>query len=479
MNTLSSYSFSGKKALVRVDLNVPQDAHGHVTDDTRARAIIPTVRKILQDGGSVILMSHLGRPKGKVNPSMSLKPVGEHLSTLLGVPVEFAIDCVGPDAQAKAAALKPGQVLLLENLRFHPEEEAGDEAFSKALSELGDVYVNDAFGTAHRAHASTTIVAKFFPNDKLFGHLIGRELDSVGKVLGDPQRPMTAIVGGSKVSSKIEVLQNLIGKCDELIIGGGMANTFVKAQGGQTGASLVEQFRGPLAAGVVATLVAAFAIPLVRSEGGFEILSPEGLACFGLCGFTGWTIIQEFYRGVAVRRRARPQGVVDALIGLVTRARRRYGGYIVHLGVVLMFLGWAGNAYKLEKKIQLRPGEEYTLGAYTIRHDGLRASEDWQKEMITADLAVLRDGEVKDVLRPARWWYYQLPDQPTTEVSRYMTPGEDVYVSMQEVDMSSGWTQLSLFINPLVNWIWIGMGVMLAGAMVCVGTRKSEAGDDA
>ncbi len=240
MNTLSSYSFSGKKALVRVDLNVPQDAHGHVTDDTRARAIIPTVRKILQDGGSVILMSHLGRPKGKVNPSMSLKPVGEHLSTLLGVPVEFAIDCVGPDAQAKAAALKPGQVLLLENLRFHPEEEAGDEAFSKALSELGDVYVNDAFGTAHRAHASTTIVAKFFPNDKLFGHLIGRELDSVGKVLGDPQRPMTAIVGGSKVSSKIEVLQNLIGKCDELIIGGGMANTFVKAQGGQTGASLVE-----------------------------------------------------------------------------------------------------------------------------------------------------------------------------------------------------------------------------------------------
>lgn len=240
MNTLSSYSFSGKKALVRVDLNVPQDAHGRVTDDTRARAIIPTVRKILQDGGSAILMSHLGRPKGKVNPSMSLKPVGEHLSTLLGVPVEFAIDCVGPDAQAKAAALKPGQVLLLENLRFHPEEEAGDEAFSKALSELGDVYVNDAFGTAHRAHASTTIVAKFFPNDKLFGHLIGRELDSVGKVLGDPQRPMTAIVGGSKVSSKIEVLQNLIGKCDELIIGGGMANTFVKAQGGQTGASLVE-----------------------------------------------------------------------------------------------------------------------------------------------------------------------------------------------------------------------------------------------
>ncbi|HPF91645.1 MAG TPA: phosphoglycerate kinase, partial [Flavobacteriales bacterium] len=199
-----------------------------------------TVQKILKDGGSAILMSHLGRPKGKVNPAMSLKPVAEHLSGLLGVPVQFATDCVGPDAKAKAAALKPGEVLVLENLRFHPEEEAGDEAFSKALSELGDVYVNDAFGTAHRAHASTTVIAKFFPNDKLFGSLMQAEIDSVGKVLGNPQRPMTAIVGGSKVSSKIEVLQNLIGKCDELIIGGGMANTFVKAQGGQTGASLVE-----------------------------------------------------------------------------------------------------------------------------------------------------------------------------------------------------------------------------------------------
>ncbi len=240
MQTMDTYSFAGKKALVRVDLNVPQDANGQVTDDTRARAIVPTVQKIVKDGGSVILMSHLGRPKGKVNPSMSLKPIGEHLSTLLGKPVLFATDCVGPDAQAKAAALKPGEVLLLENLRFHSEEEAGDEAFSRTLSELGDVYVNDAFGTAHRAHASTTVVAKFFPNDKLFGHLMQAEIDSVGKVLGNPQRPMTAIVGGSKVSSKIDVLQNLIGTCDELIIGGGMANTFVKAMGGQTGSSLVE-----------------------------------------------------------------------------------------------------------------------------------------------------------------------------------------------------------------------------------------------
>ncbi|MEO8590311.1 MAG: phosphoglycerate kinase [Flavobacteriales bacterium] len=240
MLTMDTYDFRGKRALVRVDLNVPQDANGKVTDDTRARAIVPTVNKILKDGGSAILMSHLGRPKGKVNPLMSLKPIAEHLSGLLGKPVLFANDCVGPDAKAKAAALKPGEVLVLENLRFHPEEEAGDEGFSKSLADLGDVYVNDAFGTAHRAHASTTIVAKFFPNAKLFGYVMQGEIDSVSKVLGDPQRPLTAIIGGSKVSSKIDVLENLLRKCDEVIIGGGMANTFIKAQGGNTGASLVE-----------------------------------------------------------------------------------------------------------------------------------------------------------------------------------------------------------------------------------------------
>ena len=240
MQTMTTYSFKDKKALVRVDLNVPQDANGNVTDDSRARAVVPTVKKILKDGGSVILMSHLGRPKGKLNTAMSLKPIGEHLAGLLDMPVQFATDCVGPDAKAKAAALKPGEVLLLENLRFHPEEEAGDEGFAKSLAAMGDVYVNDAFGTAHRAHASTTIVAKSFPKDKLFGSLMQAEIDSVGKVLESPQRPMTAIVGGSKVSSKIDVLENLIGTCDELIIGGGMANTFIKAMGGQTGSSLVE-----------------------------------------------------------------------------------------------------------------------------------------------------------------------------------------------------------------------------------------------
>ena len=238
---MDSFDFSGKKALVRVDLNVPQDANGKVTDDSRARAIVPTVEKILSDGGSAILMSHLGRPKGKMNPAMSLKPVAEHLGGLLGKPVIFATDCIGEDARAKAAALKPGEVLVLENLRFHPEDEAGDEGFAKQLSELGDVYVNDAFGTAHRAHASTTIVAKFFPEAKLFGHLMQGEIDSVGKVMDRPERPLTAIIGGSKVSSKIGVLQNLLNTCDELIIGGGMANTFVKAMGGQTGSSLVEE----------------------------------------------------------------------------------------------------------------------------------------------------------------------------------------------------------------------------------------------
>ncbi|MCB0795649.1 MAG: phosphoglycerate kinase [Flavobacteriales bacterium] len=241
MLTMDTYSFANKKALIRVDMNVPQDEGGSVTDDTRLRAILPTVNKVLADGGSAILMSHLGRPKGKVVPTMSLAPVSECLSELLGRPVIQATDCVGSDAQTKAAALKPGEVLVLENLRFHPEEEAGDPVFSEQLASLGDVYVNDAFGTAHRAHASTTIVARSFPNDKLFGMLLQSEVDSLTKVLDKPERPLLAIVGGSKVSSKLDVLRNLLDRCDELIVGGGMANTFVKALGGNTGASLVEE----------------------------------------------------------------------------------------------------------------------------------------------------------------------------------------------------------------------------------------------
>ncbi len=253
MHTMDNFNFKGRKALVRVDLNVPLDAQFNVTDDNRTKAIVPTVKKILKDGGSVILMSHLGRPKGKVNTALSLRPVAKHLESLLDMPVQFATDCIGEDARTKASALKPGEVLLLENLRFHPEEEKGDEAFSKALSTLGDVYVNDAFGTAHRAHASTTIVAKYFPDAKLFGYLIAGELDSLGKVLSHPKKPLCAIVGGAKVSSKIEVLRNLLDKCDEVIIGGGMAFTFIKAQGGKVGASLVEDDHIETARAILAT----------------------------------------------------------------------------------------------------------------------------------------------------------------------------------------------------------------------------------
>ncbi len=251
MKTMDGFSFKGRKALVRVDLNVPLDGNLNVTDDTRARAIVPTVRKILADGGAAILMSHLGRPKGKPDPAMSLRPVATHLEKLLGMPVRFATDCVGEDARSKAAALKPGEVLLLENLRFHKEEEAGDEGFARQLAALGDVYVNDAFGTAHRAHASTAVMAGCFPGARLFGYVMQAEIDSVGRVLGSPQRPLTAIVGGSKVSSKIEVLENLLDKCDVVIIGGGMANTFIKANGGAVGASLVEDDHLDTARGIM------------------------------------------------------------------------------------------------------------------------------------------------------------------------------------------------------------------------------------
>ncbi len=249
--------------------------------------------------------------------------------------------------------------------------------------------------------------------------------------------------------------------------------------------SLVEQFRTPLIAGVIATLVAAFAIPLLRHyqanerldmpEGGWELLSGWGLAAFGLCGFTFWTIAQEFYRGVAVRRRHREQSVLDALIGLVSRARRRYGGYIVHLGVVLMFLGWAGNAYKIERKLGIHPGEQVELGEYTIEYVGARATQDWQKDMITVELAVTKHGDRVGSLSPAKWWYYQLPDQPTTEVSRIMRPGGDVYASIADVDMSSGWARLSLYYNPLVNWVWAGFAILLAGGIVCIGAKREEA----
>ncbi len=239
MKTLADINFKDKKAVIRVDFNVPLDEHFNVTDDTRIVAAKPTIDKILEDGGSVILMSHLGRPKGK-EEKYSLKHIVAKVSEVLGKEVKFAEDCIGDVAEAAAADLKPGEVLLLENLRFYAEEEAGDEAFAGKLAKLGDVYVNDAFGTAHRAHASTTIIAKFFPEAKVFGLLLAKEIESLDKVLKNSEKPVTAILGGSKVSTKITVIENILDKIDHLIVGGGMTYTFIKALGGNVGNSICE-----------------------------------------------------------------------------------------------------------------------------------------------------------------------------------------------------------------------------------------------
>ena len=269
MQTIDTYNFQGKKALIRVDFNVPLNDKFEITDDTRMRAAIPTIRKVLAGGGAVILMSHLGRPKG-VDSKYSLKHIQKHLEELLGQPVRFADDCIGESAKKQAAELKPGEVLLLENLRYYAEEEgkprgladdASDEEkkaakaavkesqkkFVADLASLGDVWINDAFGTAHRAHASTALIAKYFPNDKLFGYVMEGELKAVDSVMKDPKRPFTAIMGGSKVSSKIEIIENLLNKVDNLIIAGGMTYTFTKAMGGKIGISICEDDKLDLA----------------------------------------------------------------------------------------------------------------------------------------------------------------------------------------------------------------------------------------
>lgn len=240
MKTIDNYDFHGKKVLVRVDFNVPLNDKFEITDDTRIRAAIPTIQKIQKEGGAVILMSHLGRPKNGHEEKFSLKHLVGNLSEKLGVEVEFADDCIGRQAKEKAAALQPGQVLLLENLRFYKEETKGDEAFAKKLSELADVYVNDAFGTAHRAHASTAVIAKFFSNNKMFGYVMANEIKNINKALNEGKSPLTAILGGAKVSGKIEIINHLLNKVDNLIIGGGMMFTFIKALGGKVGSSLVE-----------------------------------------------------------------------------------------------------------------------------------------------------------------------------------------------------------------------------------------------
>ena len=246
MKTIDDFHFKDKTALIRVDFNVPLDENHKVTDTNRIEAAKPTIKKILQDGGSAVLMSHLGRPKAQED-EFSLSHIVDAVSEILGVDVKFVDDCIGEKVTKAADALKSGEVLLLENLRFHKEEKEGDKAFAEKLSKLGDIYVNDAFGTAHRAHASTTIVAQFFPDKKCFGELLAKEIKSVERVLNDNKKPVLAILGGAKVSSKITVIENILDKVDDLILGGGMAYTFIKAQGGKVGDSICEDDKQDLA----------------------------------------------------------------------------------------------------------------------------------------------------------------------------------------------------------------------------------------
>ena len=246
MKTLNDFNFENKKALIRVDFNVPLNDKFEVTDATRIVSAKPTIIKILEDGGSCILMSHLGRPKG-FEEAFSLKHIAVKVEDVLGVEVITVADCIGKDVETAAAKLEPGQVLLLENLRFYKEETAGDKGFAEKLSKLGDIYVNDAFGTAHRAHASTTIVAEFFPGNKCFGMLLAQEIESINKVMETGEKPVLAVLGGAKVSSKITIIENILDKVDHLIIGGGMSFTFIKAQGGKIGNSICEDDKMELA----------------------------------------------------------------------------------------------------------------------------------------------------------------------------------------------------------------------------------------
>lgn len=252
MRTLDTVNFSNKKALIRVDFNVPLDENKSVTDNTRIKAAKPTIDKVLADGGSCVLMTHLGRPKG-VDDDLSLRHIISETQNVLGVDIQFSKHTIGSEAQAHANALQPGQVMLLENLRFYEEETKGDEEFASALSNLADCYINDAFGTAHRAHASTTIVAQFFPKAKYFGYLLAQEMSAIGRVMSTGEKPVLAILGGAKVSSKITIIENILDKVDHLIIGGGMSFTFSKAMGGQIGNSICEDDKQELALSILAS----------------------------------------------------------------------------------------------------------------------------------------------------------------------------------------------------------------------------------
>ena len=264
MKTIDKINFQGKKALIRVDFNVPLNEDLKITDDTRICAALPTINKILNEGGSVILMSHLGRPKNGYEEQFSLKHIIDHLSEKLNTKVKFAPNCIGDEVTKMANKLKDGELLLLENLRFHPEEKAGDKDFAEKLSKLSDIYVNDAFGTAHRAHASTSIIAQFFGNNKCFGYIMANEITNLEKVVNEGERPITAIMGGAKVSSKITIINKLMDKVDKIIVGGGMSYTFAKALGGNVGDSLVEDDKIELALSLISQ----------AKEKGVELLIP-------------------------------------------------------------------------------------------------------------------------------------------------------------------------------------------------------------
>tara|TARA_B110000444_G_C18838416_1_gene597442 strand:+ start:845 stop:2035 length:1191 start_codon:yes stop_codon:yes gene_type:complete len=264
MKTIDKINFQGKKALIRVDFNVPLNEDLKITDDTRICAALPTINKILNEGGSVILMSHLGRPKNGYEDQFSLKHIIDHLSEKLNTKVKFAPNCIGDEVTKMANKLKDGELLLLENLRFHPEEKAGDKDFAEKLSKLSDIYVNDAFGTAHRAHASTSIIAQFFGNNKCFGYIMANEITNLEKVVNEGERPITAIMGGAKVSSKITIINKLMDKVDKIIVGGGMSYTFAKALGGNVGDSLVEDDKIELALSLISQ----------AKEKGVELLIP-------------------------------------------------------------------------------------------------------------------------------------------------------------------------------------------------------------
>ena len=265
MKNISNISLNGKKVLIRVDFNVPLDKNFNITDDSRIKASLPTIRKVIKDGGKAIIMSHLGRPKNGFEEKFSLKHTLKHLSYLLNTKVSFSIDCIGKTALADISKMENGDVLLLENLRFYPQEKSGDNDFAKQLANLGNVYVNDAFGTAHRAHASTSIIANYFPNNKYFGLLLNNEINSLETALENPKRPFTAIIGGAKITGKIDVITSLFNKVDNLIIGGGMAYTFAKAMGGNIGNSLVENDKVALAEKLIAN----------AKESGVQLLLPS------------------------------------------------------------------------------------------------------------------------------------------------------------------------------------------------------------